>query len=56
LQPPYVRWQVAHETAGVVNRFQPDGVLKRLQWFISLQLKEESGPFGDCYKLLVKPG
>ncbi len=48
--------EIALATAEAMNESRPDLVLKRLADLISEQPKEENGPFGDGYNLLVKLG
>jgi len=48
--------EIALATAEAMNQSRPDLVLKRLADFISEQPKEETGPFGDGYNLLIKLG
>ena len=48
--------EIALATAEAMNLSRPDLVLKRLPDFVSEQPKEESGPFGDGYNLLIKLG
>ena len=48
--------EIALATAEAMNQSRPDFALKRLADFISEQPKEERGPFGDGYNLLIKLG
>ena len=47
---------IALETAEVMHQAQPEVVCGRLQEFIAQQPREEMGPFGDGYNLLIKLG